>query len=94
MCGAEFDSPEVLEIDAKEGNDSKPIISTSRQRYKRIAKRLVKSTNIFKSLFVSQCLTQFPKITHQERLVADFALVKDSDSRYFTLVHHILFMRP
>ena len=94
MCGAEFDSPEVLEIDAKEGSGSKPIISTSRRRYKRIAKRLVKSTNIFKSLFVSQCLTQFPKITHQERLVADFALAKDSDSRYFTLVHHILFMRP
>ena len=90
--GANFDSPKEVGINAEEGSNSKPVILTSRWRYKRIAKMIVKPTAICKPLFVSQCLTQFPKITHQERLVANFALAKDGDPRYFTLVHHILFM--
>ncbi|XP_034682092.1 uncharacterized protein LOC117911783 [Vitis riparia] len=40
-------------------------------------KRLVKP--IFKSPFVSQCVKLFPKISHQERLVTDYALAKDGE---------------
>ncbi|RVW26686.1 hypothetical protein CK203_115990 [Vitis vinifera] len=53
-------------IDAEEGSGSKPIIPTSRRRYKWTTKRIVKFAAICKSLFVTQCLTQFLKITHQE----------------------------
>ena len=91
--GVDFDSLENMGIDAEEGSGSKPIIPTPRRRYKWTVKRIVKFVAICKSLFVSQCLTQFLKITHQEGYVTDFALTEDDDPRYFTLFHHILFMR-
>ncbi|KAL6342744.1 hypothetical protein AAG906_016578 [Vitis piasezkii] len=64
--GVDFDSLEKVGIDAEEGSGSKPIIPTSRRRYKWTTKRIVKFAAICKSLFVTQCLTQFLKITHQE----------------------------
>ena len=60
--GVVFDSPKAVEIDVEEGTGSKPVIPTSRRRYKWTAKRFVKPTAIYKSPFVSQCLTQFPKV--------------------------------
>ena len=65
--GVDFDSLEKVGIDAEEGSGSKPIIPTSRRRYKWTTKRIVKFAAICKSLFVTQWLTQFLKITHQER---------------------------
>ena len=65
--GVDFDSLENMGIDVEEGSGSKPIIPTPRRRYKWTVKRIVKFVAICKSLFVSQCLTQFLKITHQER---------------------------
>ncbi|RVW27788.1 hypothetical protein CK203_102642 [Vitis vinifera] len=56
------------------------VIPTPRRRYKHTPKRLVKSAAICKSPFVSQCLRLFPKISHQERLVADYALAEDGES--------------
>ncbi|RVW23212.1 hypothetical protein CK203_099555 [Vitis vinifera] len=44
---------------------------------------MVKRLAICKSPFVAQCLKLFPKISHQDRLVADFALVEDVDPRMF-----------
>ncbi|RVW82987.1 hypothetical protein CK203_042521 [Vitis vinifera] len=83
--GVDFDSLENMGIDVEEGSGSKPIIPTPRRRYKWTVKRIVKFVAICKSLFVSQCLTQFLKITHQEGYVTDFALTEDNDPRHFVL---------
>ncbi|RVW99403.1 hypothetical protein CK203_038409 [Vitis vinifera] len=48
-------------------------------RFKHTAKRLVKPAAICKSPFVSQCVQLFPKISQQERLVADYALSEDGE---------------
>ncbi|RVW81070.1 hypothetical protein CK203_045420 [Vitis vinifera] len=55
---------------------------TPRRRFKHTTKRLVKPAAICKSPFVSQCVQLFPKISQQERLVADYALSKDDEPRY------------
>ena len=58
-------------------------ILTSSHRYKWTGRWMVKRLAICKSPFVAQCLKLFPKISHQDRLVADFALVEDVDPRQF-----------
>ena len=82
--GVEFDSPKGVKIGVQEGSGSNPVILTSRRRYKHTVKRLVKLVTICKFSFVSQCLRLFLKINHQERLVADYALMEDDESSYFT----------
>ena len=56
-------------------------IPTSSHKYKRTGRRIVKRPAICKSPFVAQCLKLFPKISHKDRLVADFALDEDADPR-------------
>ena len=82
--GAEFHSPKGVQMGVEEGYGSKPVTSIPRRRFKHIAKRLVKPTAICKSPFVSQCVSQFPKISHEERVVADYALSEAGDPRYVT----------
>ncbi|WJZ84239.1 hypothetical protein VitviT2T_003853 [Vitis vinifera] len=43
------------------------------------AKRILKRTAICKSPFVAQCLKQFLKIPHQDRVIANYALIEDVD---------------
>ena len=71
-------------MDVQEDCGSKQFTPTPRQRFKHTMKRLVKPAVISKSPFVSQCVRPFPKISHQERLVIDYALAKDDELRYFT----------
>ncbi|RVW44606.1 hypothetical protein CK203_110059 [Vitis vinifera] len=59
--GAVFDSPKAVEIDVEEGTGSKPVIPTSRRRYKWTAKRFVKPTAIYKSLLCLNVLHNFLK---------------------------------
>ncbi|XP_034677816.1 sentrin-specific protease 1-like [Vitis riparia] len=49
------------------------------KRYKRTAKRIVKRPPTCKSPFVAQCVKQFPKIPHADRVVADYALAEMGD---------------
>ena len=82
--GAEFHSPKGVQMGVKESCGSKQVTLTPRRRFKHIAKRLVKLAAIFKSPFVSQCVRLFPKINHQQSLLADYALTEDGEPRYFT----------
>lgn len=50
-------------------------------KYKWTGRQIVKRVAIFKYPFVAQCLKLFLKISHQDRLVADFALTEDADPR-------------
>ncbi|XP_034675492.1 putative ubiquitin-like-specific protease 1B [Vitis riparia] len=75
---------EVTVEDAEEGEDAggsgtqapKP---SSMKRYKQTAKRIVKRPPACKSPFVAQCVKQFPKIPHADRVVADYALAEMGD---------------
>ena len=53
----------------------------SSRKYKQTGRWIVKRVAICKSPFVAQCLKLFPKISHQDRLVVDFALAEDVDPR-------------
>ena len=61
------------------------VILSSIWRYKQTAKRILKRTAICKSPFVAQCLKQFLKIPHQDRVIANYALIEDVDPRYINL---------
>ena len=89
--GAEFHSPKGVQIGVEEGHGSKLVKSTPRRRFKHTTKRLVKPAAICP--FVSQCVRQFPKISHEERMVADYALSEGGDPRYLILIHHLMLMR-
>ncbi|XP_034707051.1 uncharacterized protein LOC117930516 [Vitis riparia] len=52
---------------------------TSSRKYKRNGRRIVNRPAICKSPFVAQCMKMFPKISHTNRLVAEFALDEDAD---------------
>lgn len=54
---------------------------TSSRKYKRIGRRIVKRPAICKSPFAAQCLNLFQKISHQDRLVTNFALAEDADRK-------------
>ncbi|RVW18574.1 hypothetical protein CK203_107941 [Vitis vinifera] len=58
---------------------SQSVILLSILRYKQTAKRILKCTAICKSPFVMQCLKQFLKIPHQDRVIANYALIEDVD---------------
>ncbi|KAL6325943.1 hypothetical protein AAG906_038434 [Vitis piasezkii] len=75
----ELQSLKGVQIGVQEGCGSKEPSPTPRRRVKHIAKRLVKPAAICKSPFVSQCVQLFPKISQQERLVADYALSEDGE---------------
>ena len=81
---AELQSLEGVQIGVQEGRGSKEPSPTPRWRVKHTAKGLVKPATIFKSPFVSQCVQLFPKISQQERLVADYVLSENGEPRYFT----------
>ncbi|RVW29366.1 hypothetical protein CK203_108785 [Vitis vinifera] len=51
------------------------------KRYKRTTKRIVKRPPACKSPFVAQCVKQFLKIPHADRVVADYALAEMGDPR-------------
>ena len=55
---------------------------SSMKRYKQTAKWIVKHPPACKSSFVAQCVKQFPKIPHADRVVADYALAEMGDPRY------------
>ncbi|WKA00206.1 hypothetical protein VitviT2T_018589 [Vitis vinifera] len=82
---AELQSLKEVQMGVQEGCGSKQPSPTSMRRFKHTTKRLVKPAAICKSPFVSQCVQLFPKISQQERLVADYALSKDDEPRYFRL---------
>ncbi|WJZ84496.1 hypothetical protein VitviT2T_004098 [Vitis vinifera] len=67
-------------------------IPTSSHKYKRTGRRIVKRLAICKSPFVAQCLKLFPKISHKDRLVADFALDEDADPSEVVCDMHGLFI--
>ncbi|WJZ84248.1 hypothetical protein VitviT2T_003861 [Vitis vinifera] len=67
-------------------------IPTSSHKYKRTGRRIVKRPAICKSPFVAQCLKLFPKISHKDRLVADFALDEDADPGEVVCDMHGLFI--
>ncbi|RVW62981.1 hypothetical protein CK203_059297 [Vitis vinifera] len=67
-------------------------IPTSSHKYKRTGRRIVKRPAICKSPFVAQCLKLFPKISHKDRLVADFALDEDADPSEVVCDMHGLFI--
>ncbi|RVW94862.1 hypothetical protein CK203_034612 [Vitis vinifera] len=69
----------VVQMGVQGGCGNKQPSPTPRRRFKHTAKRLVKPAAIFKSPFVSQCVQLFPKISQQERLVADYALSEDGE---------------
>lgn len=52
----------------------------------------MKRPAICKSPFVAQCLKLFPKISHKDRLVADFALGEDADPSEVVCDMHGLFI--
>ncbi|KAL6331864.1 hypothetical protein AAG906_020211 [Vitis piasezkii] len=61
------------------GSGSQTPKPSSMKRYKRTAKRIVKRSPACKSPFVAQCVKQFPKIPHADRVVADYALAEMGD---------------
>ncbi|KAL6311234.1 hypothetical protein AAG906_000442 [Vitis piasezkii] len=74
----------VIVEDAEEGegaggSGSQAPKPSSMKRYKRTAKRIVKRLPACKSPFVAQCVKQFPKIPHADRVVADYALAEMGD---------------
>ncbi|RVX18279.1 hypothetical protein CK203_006642 [Vitis vinifera] len=74
----------VIVEDAEEGegvggSGSQAPKPSSMKRYKRTAKRIVKRPPACKSPFVAQCVKQFPKIPHADRVVADYALAEMGD---------------
>ena len=81
---AELQSLKGVQMGVQEDYASKQPSPTPRRRFKHTAKRLVKPAAICKSPFVSQYVQLFPKISQQERLVADYALSEDGDPRYLT----------
>nr|CAN61002.1 hypothetical protein VITISV_020154 [Vitis vinifera] len=76
---AELQSLKGVQMGVQEDYASKQPSPTPRRRFKHTAKRLVKPAAICKSPFVSQYVQLFPKISQQERLVADYALSEDGD---------------
>ena len=80
----ELQSLKWVQMGVQEGCGSKQPSPTPRRRFKHTAKMLVEPAAICKSPFVSQCVQLFPKISQQERLVADYALSEDGEPRYFT----------
>ncbi|KAJ9678776.1 hypothetical protein PVL29_020850 [Vitis rotundifolia] len=63
------------------GSGSQAPKPSSMKRYKWTAKRIVKRPPACKSPFVAQCVKQFPKIPHADRVVADYALAEMGDPR-------------
>lgn len=61
------------------GSGSQAPKPSSMKRYKRTAKRIVKRPPACKSPFIPQCVKQFPKIPHADRVVADYALAEMGD---------------
>ena len=76
---------EARECDRVGGSGNQAIKPSSIKRFKRTCKRIVKRPPTCKSPFVTQCVKQFPKIPHAHRVVADYALAKIGDPRYFYL---------
>ncbi|KAL6328637.1 hypothetical protein AAG906_003322 [Vitis piasezkii] len=83
---AELQSLKGVQMGVQEGCGSKQPSPTPRRRFKHTTKRLVKPAAICKSPFVSQCVQLFPKISQQERLVADyvFEILCDMHDTYIT----------
>ena len=73
---------EVRECDVVGGSGSEALKLSSIKRFKRTDKRIVKNPPTCKSSFVAQCVKQFPKIPHADRVVADYALAEIGDPRY------------
>ena len=78
---------EALENDGVGGSGSQSVRPSSMRRFKRTAKRIVKRPPTCKSLFVAQCVKQFPKIPHVDRVVADYALAENCDPRYIYFLY-------
>ncbi|KAL6340093.1 hypothetical protein AAG906_038928 [Vitis piasezkii] len=76
----ELQSFKGVQMGVQEGCDSKQPSPTPRRRFKHIAKMLVKPPP-FANPYFSQCVKLFPKISQQERLVADYALSEDGEPR-------------
>ncbi|WKA01642.1 hypothetical protein VitviT2T_019913 [Vitis vinifera] len=70
---------EALENDGTGGNGSQSVRPSSMRRFKQTTKRIIKRPLPCKSLFFAQCVKQFPKIPHVDRIVADYALVENCD---------------
>ena len=76
---------EAREYDGPCGSGSQALKPSSMRRFKRTGKRIVKCPPTCKSPFVAQCVKQFPKIPHVDRVVANYALEKIGDPRYIYL---------
>ncbi|RVW23670.1 hypothetical protein CK203_093968 [Vitis vinifera] len=70
---------EAREYDGPCGSGSQALKPSSMRRFKRTGKRIVKCPPTCKSPFVAQCVKQFPKIPHVDRVVANYALEKIGD---------------
>ncbi|KAJ9671114.1 hypothetical protein PVL29_027214 [Vitis rotundifolia] len=79
---AEVTIEEPQECEGAGGSGSQALKPSSMKRYQRTAKRIVKRPPACKSPFVAQCVKQFPKIPHIDRVVADYALTEMVDPRY------------
>ena len=73
---------EAREYDGPGGSGNQALKRSSMRRCKRIGKRIVKCLPTCKSLFVTHCVKKFPKISHADRVVADYALTEIGDPRY------------
>ena len=73
---------EARECDGAGGSGNQALKPSSMKRFKRTTKRIVKCPPTCKSPFVAQCVKQFPKIPHVDRVVTDYALAEISDPRY------------
>ena len=73
---------EARECDGAGGSGSQALKPSSMKTFKRAGKRIVKRPPTCKSPFVAQCVKQFPKISHVDRVVADYALAEIGDPRY------------
>ena len=72
----------MRENDGLGGSGSQSLKPSSMRIFKRTCKRIVKRPPICKSPFVAQCVKQFPKIPHADRVVVNYALVEIGDPRY------------
>ena len=73
---------ETRECDGAGGSGNQALKPSSMKRFKRTTKRIVKCPPTCKSLFIAQCVKQFLKIPHADRVVADYALAEIGDPRY------------
>ena len=76
---------EAREYDGPGGSGSQTLKPSSMRRFKWTGKRIVKRSPTCKSSFVAQCVKQFSKIPHVDRVVADYALAQIDDPRYIYL---------